>query len=416
MSGGVCASVTWSDEWKGLSLSSEAHCGDTGRVKRQPLPSGEQGEHIRNGTRHAHRSRGANDNYQEAHWPSVGQAAGGRGAAVFSMVILSQVHPECHQLPQLEGENLCPLTLMPKPWCSKHPAIWWQEVQPFRESLFVSILRCFREVPCDTKPPCPVVYNYKPSPRPNSTPDVSLLGAHSIASILPLPSPWLHNEAQSQWLRRLPTILPPLVLSLLQCDRKMLWAQRGKQRLISGMLSSWSKISSPPLDRLREGLHHGPHPQWLCRPFTVQEDTASQVGSSTESPPASTLTANLTLQTRNMLCLTQTLLSPEKEFWAATCSRFFSSQACKAPLSQTTHMSPRGWGRKMAFINMPPLGRVELVTGPDVLFQRHLSHSRECILCVPVFLLLPAFLWLSSLPLLSPAPIPSDVFVSMPLQ
>lgn len=106
-----------------------------------------------------------------------------------SMVILSQVHPECHGLPQLEGEKLCPLTLMPKPWCSKHPAIWWQEIQPFRESLLLSILRCFREVPRDTKSPCPVVYNYKPSPRLNSTPDVSLLGACSIASILPLPSP-----------------------------------------------------------------------------------------------------------------------------------------------------------------------------------------------------------------------------------
>lgn len=58
-------------------------------------------------------------------------------------------------------------------------------------------------------------------------------------------------------------ILPPLVLSLLQCEREVLWAQRGKQRLASEMLSSWSSISPPPLDRLREGLHHGPHPQWL---------------------------------------------------------------------------------------------------------------------------------------------------------
>ena len=152
---------------------------------------------------------------------------------------------------------------MPKPWCSKHPDMWRQEIQPFRESLLLSILRCFREVPCDTKPPCPVVYNYKPSLRLNSTPDVSLLGACSIASILPLPSPWLNGEAQSQWLRRLPVILPPLVLLLLQCEREMLWEQRRKQRLVSEMLSSWSSISSPPLDRLREGLHPGPHPQWL---------------------------------------------------------------------------------------------------------------------------------------------------------
>ena len=106
-----------------------------------------------------------------------------------SVVILSQVHPECHGLPQLEGEKLCPLTLMPKPWCSKHPAVCWQEVQPFRESLLLSILRCFREVTCDMKPPCPIVYDYKPSPGPNRTPAVSLLGARSIASILPQPSP-----------------------------------------------------------------------------------------------------------------------------------------------------------------------------------------------------------------------------------
>lgn len=83
-------------------------------------------------------------------------------------------------------------------------------------------------------------------------------------------------------------------------------------------------------------------------------------------------------------------------------------------ISNYTHVT-KGLGQEDGIYQHASLGRVELVTGPDVLFQTPFS-LRECILRVPVSLLLPAFLWLSSLPLLSPAPIPSDVFVSMPLQ
>lgn len=62
-----------------------------------------------------------------------GRLLGPEGAAVVSTAVLSQVHPECPRLPQLEGEKLVSLTFVPKPWCCKCPAVWWQEVQFFRE-------------------------------------------------------------------------------------------------------------------------------------------------------------------------------------------------------------------------------------------------------------------------------------------
>lgn len=46
---------------KDLSPSLEAQCGDTGTVKRQPLPSGGWGENTRKGTRRAHSNRTTND-------------------------------------------------------------------------------------------------------------------------------------------------------------------------------------------------------------------------------------------------------------------------------------------------------------------------------------------------------------------
>lgn len=117
-----------------------------------------------------------------------GRLLGPEGAAVVATAVLSQVQPECPRLPQLEGEKLVSLTFVPNLGAASAQLCGGKK-SSFLGSNFCLFLRCFSEVPGDTKPPCPVVYSHQPSPRPNSIPDVSLLGPHRTASTLPLPGP-----------------------------------------------------------------------------------------------------------------------------------------------------------------------------------------------------------------------------------